>query len=989
VAHLVTDPAVSAAVLILAVVAVIAAVLALRHRLAWRIAMRNVRRGRGRTVLLILGLLVGTSIIAGSLVVGSTVQALDLHYTYLGGGLIHEGIYTIAPSGNLASFPYSVYTSLANQTAGYSDIAGVTPMIMGTTQIYDRTTGVPETNLNLIASDANQSSNLGQFTTTSGGTSAGPGPGQVFIDEQTALALNASVGDSIVVYGPTPIAGTVTAIVVDDLRGGYITAGLTPGNVFLDLGTAQRLENLSGQINFIAVTNVGGQQGGLPLTGTVSAFLNTSLAKIPAAKGLVVHQDLQDAIATATNAGSDIQTIFLVLGLFSIVAGAMLIVGIFLMLAEERKGEMGMLRAVGLRRSDLVYVYYFEGLVYAVGSALAGTLLGVVVGYFLTYTFSTLFASGALTSTAILQSFTVTPDDLVISYVAGFLLTLVTVAIASTRVSRLNIVHAIRDIPPAPPPRRLYTYLLYLGVLVLALGALLFFPNRTGTSDISVPILGGAMIILGLGLIASRFVPNRTDFSIMGTALLVWAGAEPVHRLVLGTSHGGTIFIVFVEGILMVGGVLIVYIFNAAALTNGLLRLAGGGSKGAPVARVALSYPARRPGRTAVTLTIFALVVFTMVAIACFGATIEANLSNTIETESGGYTFFGFSTTPIPTMPETIASNATLSHDFEVAVPVVTGTVNVNVTGSTPNPYTDTLYAAPGNQSANASFYATNQFTFLSTWDGLSRADVYAELASNASVAIVDETYSPPTTNVAAGGSGAPHPTLVAGTVIYLTPPGTTTVVPVRVIGIMTQQALTGVWVNPGTATRMGYTSVDGYLLTIRPGVDANTAAQDAKRAFFPQGLVLFNILAILQSSIASTEGVIGLLEIFVGLGLGVGIAAMGILALRAVVERRREIGMLRAMGFTERAVLKAFFLEYSFVTLLGLGIGVSLGILITYDLSISSGAAAEGVSFFAVPVLNLVEIVIAAYALAMLAIAVPSIRASRLPPAEAVRPTE
>jgi FtsX-like permease family len=381
-------------------------------------------------------------------------------------------------------------------------------------------------------------------------------------------------------------------------------------------------------------------------------------------------------------------------------------------------------------------------------------------------------------------------------------------------------------------------------------------------------------------------------------------------------------------------------------------------------------------------------VTFTMVAIACFGATIQANLNNTIQTETGGYTFFGFSTQPIPNMPAIVASNATLAAQFAVTVPVVAGAVDVNVSGSSPNPYLDTLYSAPANESPSASFYATSQFSFTATWDGMSPAAVYQDLATNATVAIVDQTYAPPTSSVS-GGPSAPHPTLGVGQTVGLSPPGSSRVATVRVIGIMSQSAITGVWVNPAAAAQLGYTNATAFLMTVRNGASATLAAQDAKRAFFPEGLVLFNIAQILETSIASTEGVIGLLEIFVGLGLGVGIAAMGILALRAVVERRREIGMLRAMGFTQRDVLATFVLEYSFTTLLGLAIGTVLGIWIVYDLSISPSAAASGVSFFAIPVLNVVLILVAAYGLAMLAIAVPSLRASRLPPADAVRATE
>ncbi|MGP8072298.1 MAG: FtsX-like permease family protein [Thermoplasmata archaeon] len=977
---------IGAGLVLLLIIAVVAGVLILRHRLSWRIAIRNARRGRGRTILLLLGLLVGTMIISGSLSVGSTVQNLVVHYTYIGGGNVHEAIYGVAPT-SLRPLNYSTFLAIENAAAGYPNIAGITPMVMGTVQLYDQATGVPETSLNLISSNANQSANLGVFTTTAGTTSTGPGPGQAYIDEQTALAINASVGDTLEVFGTTHAVMTLGAIVVDDDRGGYQTAGVVPGNVFVDLAAGQALENLSSKINFIAVTNTGGQIGGIGLSDTVSGFLNSTLATIPSAAGLEVHEPLKDAVASATSSGESIETLFLVLGLFSIAAGAMLIVGIFTMLAEERKGEMGMLRAIGMRRRDLVYVYLFEGLVYGAGSALAGTFLGVVAGYLLTYAFSPLIATGTLTSSVVLQSFTATPSDLVISYVAGFLLTLITVAVASARVSRLNIVAAIRDIPPTPPPTRFYTWLLYLGVVVTLLGAVLLGPNLHGTSDLSIPILGGALIIIGLGLIAARFVRNRFAFTAVGAALLVWAGAEQVHRYVLGNSHTGTIFIVFTEGILMVGGALMLYVFNSDLVTAALLRLARGKTRGAPVARVALSYPSRRPGRTAVTLTIFALVTFAMVSIACVGSTVQSNLGSTIQTQSGGYTFFGESTEPMPNLPQLIANNSTLAPEISIVVPVAAGLIEVNVPGSSPNPYQDTVYAAPGNQSPSSNFYSTNQFGFQSTWNGLSPSQVWDQLEMNASVAVVDGTYVP--SSGVTGISSAPHPHLSAGGFIDLSPPESSAVLTVRVIGVLTEVTATGVFLNPGAATHFGYSSEIGYLLTVRPGVSTSTASQDLKRAFFTEGLVLYDITSILQSSIATTEGFIGLLEIFVGLGLAVGIAAMGILALRAVVERRREIGMLRAMGFTEGGILRSFFLEYSFVTLLGLVVGTALGVWIVYDLSISPIAATEGVSNFAFPYVTVPIILLAAYGLAMLAIAAPSIRASRMPPAEAVRPTE
>jgi len=977
--------------LVLLVVGVIALILALRHRLAFRIGLRNVYRARGRTILLVLGLLVATTIVSGSLVVGDTISELEVHYTVLGVGYNDEAVGNQSPSGAWTPFPYSVYSDVANATAGNPSIAGMAPEIVSTVSIFDRTSGIPQVNLNLIGVNGNQSTQLGAFVSDSGESLQGPTGGGVFLDDLAASELNASAGDSVVLYGAgaTGIPATVQAVVQDNIRGAFPTGGVGNfGSAFVDLVTAQQLERMPGAINFLSVTNVGDQANRLSLAPQVSATLNATLAHIPAARGLTVDQVLVGALATANSAANSVTTLFLVLGLFSIVAGAMLIVGIFVLLAEERKGEMGVMRAIGLQRRELVYSYVFEGLAYSAGSALAGTLLGVGVGYGLTYAFSALYPQPGLPPSAFLESFTFTFETLLTAYVVGFLLTLVTVVAASWRASRLNIVRAIRDLPEPPPTVKTYTYLAYLGAASLVIGALLFAATYRGTSDASYPILGGTFAILGLALIASRFARNRIVFSVTGAALLVWAGYEPLHAAVLGSDHGGGIFIVFTEGIIMVTGALLLFAFNAADIANGLMRLAGGKRQNAPVARIALSYPSRRSSRTTISLAIFALVIFVLVAIAGTGATVDASLGNTLQEQSGGYTFVAYSATPIADLPGLVANNSTVAPYFSAVVPLDYGGIYVNVSGFSGNPYSDSVYSAPAGAPASSNFYATNHFTYTATGAGMSAAQVNAELASKPGVAVVDQSYAPVTNNLGTG-SGGNHPKVNVGGTILLTNPSNGNRTPVTVIGIMSQSLVSGVFVSPPTAAALGVSEEKVFFLSLAPGASATRAAQVAKAAFFPYGLVVLNIADLLATSIASTEGVIGLLQIFVGLGLAVGIAALGIVALRAVAERRREIGMIRANGFTRRMVLKAFFLEYSFVTLVGIAIGTVLGLLIVWNVTLSSSASSAGVTVFAVPWLNLGIILATAYGLAMLAIAEPSFRAAQMPPAEAVRPTE
>ena len=69
------------------------------------------------------------------------------------------------------------------------------------------------------------------------------------------------------------------------------------------------------------------------------------------------------------------------------------------------------------------------------------------------------------------------------------------------------------------------------------------------------------------------------------------------------------------------------------------------------------------------------------------------------------------------------------------------------------------------------------------------------------------------------------------------------------------------------------------------------------------------------------------------GLGLIVGIAALGVIAFRTVVERRQQIGMLRAIGYSRRLVALSFFMESSFIALAGVVMGLILGTALSYNL--------------------------------------------------------
>src|SRR5581483_11567451 len=136
--------------------------------------------------------------------------------------------------------------------------------------------------------------------------------------------------------------------------------------------------------------------------------------------------------------GAAFMSLFTTFGSFSIAAGILLIFLIFVMLAAERRGELGIARAVGTKRRNLVQMFVFEGVAYDVLAAAVGAALGVGVAY------GMVLAIAAAVGAA----------SVVVAYAIGVLLTFAVVAFSAWRVSRMNIVSAIRNLPDAPHAAR-------------------------------------------------------------------------------------------------------------------------------------------------------------------------------------------------------------------------------------------------------------------------------------------------------------------------------------------------------------------------------------------------------------------------------------------------------------------------------------------------------------------------------------------------------
>jgi putative ABC transport system permease protein len=177
------------------------------------------------------------------------------------------------------------------------------------------------------------------------------------------------------------------------------------------------------------------------------------------------------------------------------------------------------------------------------------------------------------------------------------------------------------------------------------------------------------------------------------------------------------------------------------------------------------------------------------------------------------------------------------------------------------------------------------------------------------------------------------------------------------------------------------------HYFGVAEGVDPVEAAARLESAFLANGMQAEALQESLDELTSASLTMNRLIQAFMGLGLIVGVAALGVISARAVVERRQHIGVLRAIGFRRRMVQAAFLLESSFVALTAIVVGTALGLMLAWNIVADQRRQPSWAELaLVVPWTNLFLIFGIVYAVALGATLAPALRASRIVPAEALR---
>ena len=120
-------------------------------------------------------------------------------------------------------------------------------------------------------------------------------------------------------------------------------------------------------------------------------------------------------------------------------------------------------------------------------------------------------------------------------------------------------------------------------------------------------------------------------------------------------------------------------------------------------------------------------------------------------------------------------------------------------------------------------------------------------------------------------------------------------------------------------------------------------------------------------------------LIIFALLGLALVIAVLGIVNTLAlsVIERTREVGLLRAIGLSRGQLRRMITLESVVISVLGALLGLAMGLV--FGIALMYSLRDEGLEVISVPGLQLVVFLVLSLVIGVLAAVFPARRAARL----------
>jgi ABC-type antimicrobial peptide transport system permease subunit len=754
---------------------------------------------------------------------------------------------------------------------------------------------------------------------------------------------------------------------------------------YISLNNAQEVwSNNLGSLTMIKVSSSSntGENGLLNLKNEVENYLNNSIDHSFA--GFIIDDVKSDSLDT-TEGMTIFPMMFLAFGSAIIIAGMALIVVIFLTLADARKYEFGMLRSVGLKRSNVIRAHMVEGLIYGISAGILGIFFGLFLGWILVAALNTIW-SGAVENFSV--PFHFKPISLFYGFIAGLVITIITIYFTAKHNVKAGVTSLLYDLPA--PEKSTKKTMLRLGyfLIILSLILLIFIAPLTEFMDLDLSydylsFIGLPLLLIGLILTLSYSAKTKKK----RTTWLKYSSVISTIGFIIAIIFFSTLFDIpsvdffFISGLYLLLFFIILTIVFFDSISNGILHISKINKKSSPVVQYSLKNPTRKLNRLALTISIFTLVIFLLVALSINIAIQEESVNAISYHERGGYDVLG--ETSIPIEIDLDNRDERLENDIDEPIFEDITITEIKLVGPPGGTCSNmNVRYPPRLLGVGSEFIQKNSFVFMDSLSGEEDdRKIWHELdqssdENDGKIPIVVDYNT--LVWIYNGGLGD----------IFEVTAEDGTIVKLEVIGIIENTIFGGTFIMSESNIDILYPESAAYqylLIKIDNDLDSTPeqVALELEQNLDQYGLDAQAIRQLILENREYERSFMSLFQAFLGLGLILGIIGLGVVMARNVIERRFEIGLLRTIGFTKSMILKSFILELSFIALLASLIGIFVGILSSW---FAFGLWTGDEYKFVLPWLDLVILVVIIYIITILSSIFPAYRAAKIPPSEALR---
>ncbi|WP_017606258.1 ABC transporter permease [Nocardiopsis alkaliphila] len=754
-----------------------------------------------------------------------------------------------------------------------------------------------------------------------------------------------------------------------------------PSAAVVPLGVLQEISDLSGQVNIITLS-----YGEEVTWGEDDDPVNTELSGLATSGGWESEALRASAYESADRLTNELATMFLLFSQLSMVAGVLLIVLVVTMLAGERRQEFGVSRAMGMKRGRLALILVIEGLGYAILASVIGTLAGWVAGLGASKILSDRVTDPALPPPPL--EFGFDPAAMATAYLIGVGVIAVIFTVAALRASKVHIVAALRGAEEPTKRRRwtlpLWSLLLLLGAASTALGF------QEGTA---LETLTGLTLVFGsLGAILPRLrVPARLAHSLGAVGIIaLWSLPGDLFG---DTGSGITLF--FLAGMSLVAAGVWLFVVNSDLVQRLLRRVLGPLPAMASVVPISVAYSIRNRVQAGMTIAMLSIVVLTITLSGFVTAAVNEIYSDH-RSVTGGFDVRAEWVAGEGSPPELrrILDESERIDNAEVAR--LGGYAEVTTLASQVD--ADSEAEEVRVWGVDEDYLLSNRYPVYLRAPGFdSSEEVWDELRRSPNTAVVSGSAVPSDSAAFVGGGSdlelegvdVLDESLPNNLRLKVEDPDGEKTTTLRVIGVVDRSAE---YLGDVITSTQGLSKVTGedspataWFLTAKDRDEIDELELAAQRALMEHS-VTTTPLGEEVAFRADSNGVVQwLLMAFMGFGLVVGCAALGVVSIRSITERRNQIGVLRAVGMQRSGVRRLFLIESLLVTVSGIALGVGLSFVVSPGLVDSLRVDLPGVTYV-VPSTVLVGIIGVTLVFSTVVSLLTSRRAGDVPPAEALR---